>query len=497
VRSLIADGSPSERRPIVVIVTGDERARFEASVGRGEWDDIDRSLVRFALTDDPRTALDHAFPEWVPARVHGASLVVGDSAMPPSEQQRWTEGFRRRHLAELEELTELRRRFASRPPDRSGPPRSVFGAADVSTTALKHLGNELAAAAIALGLRAEFHTFDHQRDPFRPIRRLEALLRAAPQCLLSFVTSRDRDWGPITAGIPTVSYWSSDPLRYALDAMRFTSDDFVAVSSQRWIAHFAERGIEARHVPLASGLDDPCREDPPEESHCDTLLVVGHLPSPLDVLPRDLHGRADELHALAASGVDDPTASDGLARTDAERLALRRGLAFAITARERRAAAITLAHAGLPLRVHGCARWRNALADTPAEGAWCGPLIDRAASALAFRHAAAVVNVVSRTNADDLNMRVLDVAASGGVILSNDSPSLHAAFAVPNEALAYRSLDELPEIARSLLADPGRRRAVRAAARARALRDHSWEARWRTLFAWMRERRSEPRRAAA
>jgi spore maturation protein CgeB len=68
---------------------------------------------------------------------------------------------------------------------------------------------------------------------------------------------------------------------------------------------------------------------------------------------------------------------------------------------------------------------------------------------------------------------------------------------VPNEALAYRSLEELPEIARSLLADPGRRRAIRAAARARALRDHSWEARWRTLFAWMRERRSEPRRAAA
>ncbi len=496
-RALLDAPVGSERQPIVVIVPGAQRAAFEASVERGAWDDIDRHRVRFAFDDDPATVLDRAFPEWTPTSIHGATLVVGDPDLSAAEGRRWAEGFRAHHLAELAELATLRQRFIARAPHRSMPPRSLFGAVDASTTALQHLGRELAAAVTSLGVRAEFHAFDHQRDPFRPVRRLEALLRAAPDCLLSFVASRDRDWGALTAGIPTLSYWSSDPLRYPLDAMRFSSDDFVAVSSRRWIAHFAERGIEARHLPLASGLADPCRENPPDESRCDTILVVGHLPEPGDVLPPTLALHADALVSIAASGDSRPDASDHLADTDEERLLLRRGLAFARTGLERRAAAILLARAGLPLRIHGCERWRAAVAGTPAEGSWCGPLIDRAASAAAFRHAAAVVNVVSRAGVDELNMRVLDVAASAGVLISNDTPSLREALRLPHEALGYRSIEELPDIARALLDDPDRRAAIRIAARARAERDHGWQARWRVVFDWMSERSRATRCAAA
>lgn len=504
-RELLDGPLAGSRQPIAVIVPSSCRERFEAGVAAGAWDDVDRTRVRFAIGDDPSAAFDQAFADIGPARLHGASILIGDELLSEEERRRCMSTLSARHLREIGTLEAATRMFHAAGQSRSTPPRSVFGAADRSTTALRFLGADLVAAARRLGLRGDFLELDHRRDPFRPLRRLEALLDAKPDCLLSFVASRHRDWGSITAGIPTLSYWSSDPTRYDIDRMRFGEDDLVCVSDAAWTEPFSRIGVSAHHLPLASGLHasiEPARILP--ECERDRVILVGNLPAAEDVLPSDLHALVPSIHAAATEFLDGPAdgtadeLSRSVARDSDQRERIARAIEFAATRLERLRVAITLAEAKVPLRVHGCARWQQALAGTAAEGLWCGALDDRALSAAAFRNAAAVINVVSRNGRDGVNMRVFDVAACGGVLVSNDTPGLRRSFVVGREVLAFSGVSELPELLRPLLDDPSRRAAIRAAAEARARRDHTWEARWQRVFALLADRTVglAPRRAA-
>lgn len=485
------------RHPIAVLIPPEHRDRFEQH--RERWitllSAVEPARLRIAFDADPDRALDAAFADHPPARLHGATLLNRSPALSPELRARYDQAFARRHQREM---GAIQRSMATWRSARLAPtPRSIFGAADRSTSALRFLGAELTASARRLGLRAEFLEIDSLNDPFRPLRRLEALLAAQPDLLVSFVASRHRDWGRIAEGVPTLSYWSSDPSRYDLPSMGFGADDLVCISNPRWRTHFAALGVEALHLPLASGLADALHPLPSEidEERCRDVLVVGNLPEARDVLPSSLHAFLPDIEAAAAA--DDADAIEALtagAPAD-EAAAIRRSIEFAQTRDQRIRAAIALATARIPLRVHGCARWREALRHTPAEGAWRGPLVDRAASAAAFRSALAVVNVVSRNNLEGLNMRVFDVAACGGIVASTETPALHAAFAVPSEALAFASPEELPAILAALAADPARRRAIRAAALDRVRRDHTWECRWRQVFAWLAERTTARRPA--
>ncbi len=494
-RELLDGPLAGSRQPIAIIVPASCRDRFEASVAAGAWDGIDRDRVRFAIGDDPSAALDRAFADLGPARLHGASILVGDERLSDDERQRCMSILAQRHRGELQSIEAASGRFRAAVRTRVLPPRSVFGAADRSTTALRFLGADLIAAARQLGLRGTFLELDHRHDPFRPLRRLEALLEAQPDCLLSFVASRQRDWGAIAAGIPTLSYWSSDPTRYDIERMGFGEDDLVCVSDAAWTESFARIGVRAHHLPLASGLRaalDPALD----RSECERnrVLLVGNLPAAEDVLPSDLHALLPSIHGAAAEFLDcaDGCTADAFARSLAreplQRATVARAIEFAATRLERLRVATTLAAANVPLRIHGCARWQPALAGTAAEGLWEGALGDRASSAAAFRNAAAVINVVSRNGRDGVNMRVFDVAACGGVLVSSDTPGLRRAFAVGHEAVAFSTVAALPELVRPLLDDPSRRAAIRAAAETRALRDHTWEARWRRVFVLLAER---------
>ncbi|MET0384996.1 MAG: glycosyltransferase [Polyangiales bacterium] len=79
-----------------------------------------------------------------------------------------------------------------------------------------------------------------------------------------------------------------------------------------------------------------------------------------------------------------------------------------------------------------------------------------------------------------LKGRDFEVPMSGGLYLTQDNPELAEVFTVGEEILTYRDVHHCAAQIRSVLADPTRAAAIRGAGRARCLRDHSYEARWRT-----------------
>lgn len=511
VAALLAGPLRGNRQPIVVVLPLEAEPAHHASVLLGEWANFDAERVRVVVAEDPSDALDRVFRDHAPPRLRGATVVSGDVRLPDELFERWRSRLQRRHDDETDLLSRKHGRFRSIVATRHAHPRprTIFGAADGSTTALRHLGVDIVRAANRIDIAGDFLVLDHLRDPFRPVRRLEALLDAAPDLLLSFVASRQRDWGAIAEGIPTLSYWSSDPGRYGLDTMRFTADDLVCVSDAAWVEHFARRGVPAHHLPLATCLHDalPCAygltAPEPEDAK---VLLVGNLPSPLDVLPRSMHGLGPAIDRLVERDADRPdwSAADAARtlaaseRIEAGELSLvTRAIEFAATRHDRIRAARLLFDAGVPLRIHGCPRWAEALAGTPVAACWAGLLADRRASAIAFRTALAVVNLVSRNGRDGVNMRVFDAAACGAVLATNDTPGLHAAFDVGREVLAFRTVDELPDLLRPVLADPSRRAAIRCAGAARARRDHTWEERLERVIGWLAERSGHPGRAVA
>ncbi len=80
------------------------------------------------------------------------------------------------------------------------------------------------------------------------------------------------------------------------------------------------------------------------------------------------------------------------------------------------------------------------------------------------------------------NMRVFELAAVGTPQLSDAKADIARHFTPDREIVLYRSLAELVDRARALLADDARRRQLAAAARERALREHTWRHRMEELL---------------
>ena len=72
------------------------------------------------------------------------------------------------------------------------------------------------------------------------------------------------------------------------------------------------------------------------------------------------------------------------------------------------------------------------------------------------------------------NMRVFELAAVGTPQLSDAKGDIARHFTADREIVLYRSVGELRDRARALLADEALRRSLAAAARARALAEHTW-----------------------
>jgi spore maturation protein CgeB len=80
------------------------------------------------------------------------------------------------------------------------------------------------------------------------------------------------------------------------------------------------------------------------------------------------------------------------------------------------------------------------------------------------------------------NMRVFELAAVGTPQLSDAKADIARHFTPGREIVLYRSVAELRDQARALLADESLRRSLAAAARERALREHTWAHRLQELL---------------
>jgi hypothetical protein len=77
-----------------------------------------------------------------------------------------------------------------------------------------------------------------------------------------------------------------------------------------------------------------------------------------------------------------------------------------------------------------------------------------------------------------LKGRDFEVPMSGGLYLTEEHEELSRFYEVGKELVAYRGIEDLIAKIRWLLANPGEAEAIRAAGRARALREHTWEMRF-------------------
>ena len=81
-----------------------------------------------------------------------------------------------------------------------------------------------------------------------------------------------------------------------------------------------------------------------------------------------------------------------------------------------------------------------------------------------------------------LKGRDFEVPMSGAVYLTQDNPELSEVFEVGREILVYRDIEDCARVIRATLNDPVGADGIRRAARARCVRDHTYTARWTTVF---------------
>jgi len=85
-------------------------------------------------------------------------------------------------------------------------------------------------------------------------------------------------------------------------------------------------------------------------------------------------------------------------------------------------------------------------------------------------------------NVTCLKGRDFEVPMSGGLYLTEHNAELALVFDLGSEVVTYSDDHDCADKIKRLLADPARANRIRCAGRARALRDHTYEARWSTAF---------------
>lgn len=90
--------------------------------------------------------------------------------------------------------------------------------------------------------------------------------------------------------------------------------------------------------------------------------------------------------------------------------------------------------------------------------------------------------VIGQAGAYHLKGRDFEVPMSGGLYLTEHHDEIAPFYRIGSEILTWRDTDELVERVRWVLAHPQEAERVRAAGRARAMADHTWDARFQKVF---------------
>jgi spore maturation protein CgeB len=81
-----------------------------------------------------------------------------------------------------------------------------------------------------------------------------------------------------------------------------------------------------------------------------------------------------------------------------------------------------------------------------------------------------------------LKGRDFEVPMSGALYLTQDNPELSTVFEVGREILTYNDIEDCAHVIRAVFEDKKRASQIRAAARARCLKEHTYTARWTNVF---------------
>jgi len=116
---------------------------------------------------------------------------------------------------------------------------------------------------------------------------------------------------------------------------------------------------------------------------------------------------------------------------------------------------------------------------------WEGGRIDNDGMVRLFVQSKLVLGVGTIGHCADffaLKLRDFDAPMSGSAYLTHNNADLHGLYDVGREIATYRDIDECVDRARALLADDDARECMARSGRDRALRDHTWDRRFRDLF---------------
>jgi spore maturation protein CgeB len=139
-------------------------------------------------------------------------------------------------------------------------------------------------------------------------------------------------------------------------------------------------------------------------------------------------------------------------------------------------------------RIFGDQGWRLILHDSSIR---LGQPLDYYKELPSFYNACKInFNATSRQMKEAVNQRVFDVPACGSFILTDYQESLEGLFEVGKEIIVYKSRDEIPELVKFYLDNPGERKAVAERGRERVLKEHTYKHRLQMIIDKMKGRYS-------
>jgi spore maturation protein CgeB len=135
---------------------------------------------------------------------------------------------------------------------------------------------------------------------------------------------------------------------------------------------------------------------------------------------------------------------------------------------------------GYDLKIWGnnCPLWM----DSPAKQAYANVFLAENAKAAALRCAKIVINTINPLEVDGVNCTLFETAGCGAFQIADWKPALPELFVPEREVVTFRTRSELKEKVDYYLRHPDEREAIAARAEERAHRDHSYEARFQTMF---------------
>lgn len=297
------------------------------------------------------------------------------------------------------------------------------------------------------------------------------------------------------ARIPYVSWFTDTPRMILYDREVYCSHYSVAATWERgFIKHFEQLGFQ--HVHFMPHAADPALFNGAPADTFDRQVgfvgasMINHADEAWEKLDESVPEVAAAIRRAFAEGrVTREAFTSGIENIIEQRYLDQCGkrdlrhvelcLIYEATKRSRIEMVRRLAPLGVEVR--GDPHWAHV---TPNHGGQVGYFDDLAPY---YRRTAVNLNTTSIQARTSLNQRVFDCPAAGGFLITDDQADIHELFD-EDEAVTYRTMDELEDKTRYYLAHPEERKAIVQRAQRRIAAHHTHKHRLESLEAYLKER---------